>query len=190
MCYTENMKRIKRIKIGEREKDILRIIGIIGLFAMIAIAPNALLMFKGLTKKRKTIEETNIKRRIKRLVEKDIIYLSGDKVKLTKKGKELIRLIQAEDIVKISKPKKWDKLWRLVSYDVPNYKNHERDYFRRKLKELNFVQIQKSLWAMPYECREEIAVISQNLGISPFVVYMQTDHLPLEYKLLRRFNIR
>jgi DNA-binding transcriptional regulator PaaX len=84
-------------------------------------------------------------------VHKKIIYLSGDEVKLTKRGQELLKIIQLKDLA-IIRPKNWDHIWHLVSYDIPEFKKKERDFFRSKLIALGFGQIQDSLWAYPYEC--------------------------------------
>jgi len=45
------------------------------------------------------------------------------------------------------------------------------------------------MWVYPYECKEEIAIISQNLGIAPFVAYLNTDYLPQQERLIRHFNL-
>lgn len=128
------------------------------------------------------------KKVLKNLESKGVIRLGGEEVVLTKKGEKLLKLIRIEDIA-IVKPKKWDKIWRLIAYDIPDTHKKERDWFRFVLKRMGFYEVQESLWAHPYECREEIAVIAQDLKISPSVIYMQTDHLPMQEKLERRFGL-
>lgn len=47
--------------------------------------------------------------------------------------------------------KKWDGIWRLVSFDVPEKKARLRVRLRQKLRELGFGMLQESLWITPHE---------------------------------------
>lgn len=53
--------------------------------------------------------------------------------------------------------KKWDKKWRIVTFDIPEKKRTKRDLFRRKLKELGFGMIQESLWVTPHAFEDDIS---------------------------------
>lgn len=177
-----------RLKISDQQKKILEMIGAGTIILTALIAPNAAASLYNLIKQGKAIAKYRAKKSINKLIEKDIIYLFGEEVRLTKHGKEILKLIEIEDLVLV-KPDKWDKIWHLVSYDIPEYKKKERDYFRSKLTSLGFLQIQDSLWVYPFECKQEIAVISQTLGISPYVAYLNTDKLPQQERLSRRFRL-
>lgn len=125
---------------------------------------------------------------IKRLEGKGIVHLSGEIIKLTKKGKELAKMFQLEKIT-IQSPAKWDKTWRLISYDIPEKLKNERMYFQRSLKKLNFRKIHESLWVYPHECEEEVALIAFNLKVSEYVVHMITNHLPNQEKMEKAFSL-
>lgn len=127
-------------------------------------------------------------RLLKQLKNKNVIILGGEKIKLTKKGRHLLKEIQLQRI-EIPRPEEWDGMWYLVAYDVPDTQKKERDWFRQTLERMEFYQIQESLWVHPFECRQEIAVISQNLGISPHVIVMNTDKLPNQIEMEERFNL-
>lgn len=43
-------------------------------------------------------------------------------------------------------PKKWDGNWTLVLFDIPEQHRSYRDYLRKFLKKLGFVQWQRSVW--------------------------------------------
>lgn len=125
---------------------------------------------------------------IKSLEKRGVIHLSGEVIKLTKKGKELAKKFQLEKVT-ILIPKKWDKIWRLVSYDIPEKLKDERNWFRYSLQRLRFRKIHESLWVYPFECEEEIALIAFNLNVSAHVVYMVTNHLPNQEKMEKSFNL-
>jgi len=175
----------KKFRLGENEKEIIKLIGL-GLLITASLAiPNLPLALKPfLDNKSKRIK---FKRTIKNLSSKNLIILGGEKIYLTKKGEKILKKIQSDEI-KIKK-KKWDGSWRVVSYDIPNKFGIERDYFRLKLKNFGFERLQKSLWIIPYECKEEIALLAQNLGISPYVIYLTTKKIPNQQKLTKLFNL-
>jgi len=88
------------------------------------------------------------------------IYIS-----LTEKGKRMANWMQI-DSLKIKKPKKWDGKWRIVIFDISNLKKIYREAFRGKLKELGFVQLQKSVWIHPFDCFDEIELLRSFFGLN------------------------
>ncbi len=86
-------------------------------------------------------------------------------IALTEKGKKKAGWLQINDL-KIKKPKNWDKKWRIVIFDISQLKKLYREAFRGKLKELNFVPLQKSVWIHPFECRDEIELLKDFFGLS------------------------
>lgn len=91
-------------------------------------------------------------------------------------------------LISINKPPKWDKKWRLVIFDIPEKHKVGRDSLTRKLKELGFYQLQRSVWIYPFPCRGEIKEITGIFGINNFVSYIETDHLNQQELLFKRFN--
>ena len=67
--------------------------------------------------------------------------------------------------LKIEKAAKWDGKWRILMFDVPEDARWVRDSLRIKLRQLSFVQFQKSVWICPYSCEDEIDFIGESLRI-------------------------
>lgn len=88
------------------------------------------------------------------------IYIS-----LTEKGRKKAGMFQINNL-KIKKPKKWDRKWRLVIFDIAELKRIQREAFRGKLKELGFCPLQKSVWIYPFDCRAEIELLRDFFGLS------------------------
>lgn len=172
--------RKKRVYLGKNEREILRMVGMGALVAASMVAPNLPSAFAG--KKKKSYRQS-----FNRVYDKNLIYLSGEKVYLSEKGQKLLKIIEREEIE--IKKHEWDGIWRIVSYDIPEEQKKERNYFRRKLTSLGFRELQKSMMVIPYECKEEIAVIAQNLGISPYVMHLITDNLPRQKEMVKRFGL-
>jgi hypothetical protein len=84
---------------------------------------------------------------------------------LTEKGRKLAGLLQIDEL-KIKKPKKWDKKWRILIFDISQLKKIYREALRGKLKELGFYQLQKSVWIHPYDCRAEVEILKEFFGLS------------------------
>lgn len=86
-------------------------------------------------------------------------------IALTEKGRKKAGWFQI-DSLKIKKPKKWDGKWRLVIFDISQLQRLKRNAFRGKLKELGFYPLQKSVWVIPYECKDEIELLRDFFGLS------------------------
>lgn len=84
-------------------------------------------------------------------------------IRLTKRGKKMALRAQAEALA-LTKPKIWDKQWRLVLFDVPEKDRTGREVLRRKLRDLGFWQIQKSAWLLPWPCEAELRLFRERFG--------------------------
>ncbi len=177
----------RRFKISKRQKEIIKYIGLCVL-AVSAIALPGIAPLLKYFKPKNEYQKKSFRRSFNDLVNKNIIFLSGEKIKLSKRGTELYKKYQIEDI-KIKKSKKWNGIWHLVSYDIPEKYKKNRDYFRFVIQKLGFRKIQNSLWVFPWECKEEISIICQNIGVHPFVVYMNTKEIPNQNKYKTYFNL-
>ena len=89
-------------------------------------------------------------------------------IKTTKAGREHVRKYNL-DSLSIEIPKQWDKNWRLVIFDIPAKKYKARHALLVKLKELGFVMFQRSVWAHPFECKNEIAVVGKAFEVERYI---------------------
>ena len=87
---------------------------------------------------------------------------------LTKKGNDKL-YFQLLHNLKIDKSKKWDGKWRIVIFDIPNKYNRARDFLRDKLRDLQFVQMQKSVYMCPWECFKEIDILRKAFRVQKYV---------------------
>jgi CRISPR-associated endonuclease Cas2 len=125
-----------------------------------------------------------VKDRFVKIVEKN----GETTLRITEKGK--VRLINFDiDTIKIQLGR-WDGKWRFVIFDIPEKKRIARDVLRQKLKEIGFVQIQKSVWACPYECEEEIAFISSVYEVERYVNYIIAAKIDHEEYLKSKFDLK
>lgn len=93
------------------------------------------------------------------------------------------------DEMKVQKPEKWDKLWRIVIFDIPEKKRIAREALRSKLKEFGFKELQKSVFIYPYECEDEINFIVEIFEIRPCVRFLRAASITNEAQLKIKFKL-
>lgn len=107
---------------------------------------------------------------------------------LTKDGEK--RIVKGKvDMIVIPVAKKWDKKWRMVIFDIPEEQRKARDALRQKLTELSFFQLQKSCFAHPYECHDQIDFVAEFFGVSEHVSYLVAESLDVDRNLRKHFNL-
>lgn len=110
----------------------------------------------------------------------------GEYLELTNKGRVLAKKVLVKEI-EIKIPKRWDKKWRVVIFDIPDKKTGARNVLRQKLENIGFKKIQESVYVFPYECFEEINLIREIYSVKPYVQYMIVDRIETEIDLLKSF---
>ena len=110
------------------------------------------------------------------------------KMILTEKGKKRIVLYNFEQMV-ILKPKRWDKKWRIITFDIPENFKEARNALREKLNNLGFLKYQKSVFIYPYECKNEIDFVIEFFNIRPYVRYIVAENLDNELDFKKRFQL-
>ena len=109
-------------------------------------------------------------------------------ITLLEKGHEKALKYSVEDM-KIDIPLTWDKKWRLVLFDIPEEQRLARNVLKEKLDELGFAVIQKSVYAYPYPCHNELDFLRTLYNIVPFVKLMVVDKIEEEDTLKQRFGL-
>ncbi len=154
---------------SEIVKDILYWLVVGGGVAIAATSPYfGLNLWKAVKKgrkyKRKEVSDTFYRLRKRGCIE---IKKRGHQIYigLTERGRKEAGWLQI-DALKIKKPKKWDRKWRIVIFDISQLKRLYREAFRGKLKELGFYPLQKSVWIYPFNCRDEINLLREFFGLT------------------------
>jgi phenylacetic acid degradation operon negative regulatory protein len=112
---------------------------------------------------------------------------------LTHKGEHeaFLAYINAEAYSYKAKPKqKWDGIWRIVFFDIPEKQRHKRDYFRSIIKMIGFKQFQKSIWVYPYHVPVFLTRLLQDESILPYTRFISTSHIDYDIDMKKMFSIR
>ena len=162
-----------------------------GIVTVILLAPGAAPILKPFTKN-KQLDKRDFNRVIKRLKDRGLIDIkSKDEqivIKLKPTGKARAIKYALDEMV-ITKPKKWDKKWRVVTFDIPETKKTARNIFKEKLDNLGFVQLQKSIYVHPYPCEEEIRYICSVYELNQYVKFILADRVDGQTALLNRYKL-
>jgi len=150
-------------------------------------------ILKKVSKEWKEINERYLRETIKRLYRSKLIdYKEANdgivELTLSEKGKNKI-LKYNLDRIEIKKPARWDKLWRLVIFDIPEEERTGRMALAAKLKELGFYPLQKSVFIHPYECKDEIDFITEIFDLAPYVRFLRVKDIDIEQDLEERFRL-
>jgi len=107
---------------------------------------------------------------------------------LSEEGKKRWLKYQLRNL-KLKKSKRWDRKWRIVLFDIPELKKKIRDALRRKLKNLGFLEFQKSVFIYPFPCGDEVNFVINFFNIEDSVFYLEAPISP-DYNFRRHFNLK
>ncbi|NQV88183.1 MAG: hypothetical protein HQ402_01320 [Parcubacteria group bacterium] len=179
------------MKKGEIAKTILKTLvssgAVLALLALPGMSP--MLKLFGNTDKTKKYKLNKSLRKLKEKKFVNIYYKDGREfIEITEKGKKKLLAYDFDDL-EIVKPKKWDGLWRIVIFDIPEKKKYVRDTLNIKLKELGFKPIQKSTFVLPYDCEDLVCFIREHLYARDGIQYILAKKIEGESDLKDYFGI-
>lgn len=182
---------MKTSKIG---KDILKYLALGGIITIAMLSPTggpkiAKILLKQLGYKLKQLKSNAYYLKKRGLIEFVKEDTKGITIKITDNGKNYLKTFDIDNIT-LNKPVYWDKKWRLVIFDVPEKHKKAREALRRKLKDLNLVRLQDSVWVTPYPCDDEIRFLREIFNIPFDVDVFEIDDLKHhEIKLKKYYEL-
>jgi len=177
---------------GDVGKLVLKAVAVAGVLAVVMVAPNCAQLLKyALPRKSRRWYYINtvVQRCIDRgLLEKKEQKGVGTVVRLTAKGKNLLAQYELGSRV-IQKPKKWDKKYRIIIFDIKEKRRTTRDALRIWLTRLGFIRLQQSVWVHPYECQEIITLLKAHFHIGKEILYITADSIENDRWLKESFDL-
>lgn len=178
-------------KKGELGKQILLALSTGLAITVVMVLPGSAQMFKPLIKRFKTNRQNFVKslKAMKRDRLIDFKEKKGvSKIIITEKGRE--KLLRYElDNLEIKKPKKWDGIWRVVTFDIPENERLARNALRSKLKELGFYQLHKSVFIYPYPCLSEVQFIEEIFKVGPYINFIEARTIESDDYFRSKFGL-
>lgn len=106
---------------------------------------------------------------------------------LTEKGEGLASRISLK--LQLAKRRRWDGKWRLLIFDIPERTRAKRDFFRKELKDFGFYQLQKSVWAYPYQLPKDFFDLWKDFNLDNHLVAIESAKIIEDEKLRNFFSL-
>ncbi len=179
----------KKTRNNNLQKLILETVSLAGFMSIALVAPNVLKSMNKLGLIPNFRQEEYIASSASKLAKRGLLVFDGRKYCLTATGESLLRRWQLSDF-KIEKPKRWDRKWRVIIFDIPEKKRKSRDQIRTLFKLAGFYLLQDSVWVYPYECEDILTLLKSDLGVGKNVLYLIVDELENDKYLRASFGLK
>lgn len=184
----------EKIRIGRYQRAIVTAVGVAGALAAVAVAPAAFqaLRLTGLDKALRRRRYQTITRARLRLIDAGLLKNEGAardwRLILTAEGERLFAKLSIGNHM-IHKPKRWDKKWRVVIFDIRERRRAARDELRDALQRIGFLRLQHSVWVFPYDCEDLIALLKAKFELGKEVLYLIVDEIENDRHIKKYFEL-
>lgn len=181
-----NKIRVRNTRIN---RAILESVKAAGILSVALLAPNAIKVLDEFGLMPKERRKEYIPSSGVRLVKKGLLEFRNGHYELTKAGERILKLWNISNHG-LRRPKKWDKKWRMIIFDIPEKKKKIRKRVSEIFTRANLYRLQDSVWVYPFDCEDVIGLLKTELGIGKEVLYVIADeiendkHLRGYYELL------
>jgi len=180
-----NKKKVRRRDLQHLVLDTIKIAGFLSIGLL---APNIIGSMKKLGLLPKQRQDEYISSSASRLAKRGFLKFEDERYCLTLTGEKLLRRWELEDY-QIKKPKKWDKKWRMIIFDIPEKKRKIRQQISFLFKQSGLYRLQDSVWVYPYDCEDIIGLLKTDFGVGKDVLYVIADEIENDRHLRHEFGL-
>ena len=179
---------IRTRKLGQNQREILRELSYGDLLYGFLLSSRSTRAMIRLAHERAT-ERYRRKRAIEHLSELGFIQSRGKRLSITDAGRNALG-DSVEKNRSLLREKRWDGKWRIAAFDIPEKYAPLRNSVRTLLKRAGFVQLQKSIWIFPHDCKQLVEVIQKKSDLSKHILYGILEHIEDETRLKKLFHLK
>ncbi|KKW15834.1 MAG: Transcriptional regulator, PaaX family [Parcubacteria group bacterium GW2011_GWA2_50_10b] len=178
----------RKARRGEIQKIILESVKLAGILAVGLVAPNVIgAMGKmGLISNKRQSEIVSSS--ASKLTKKGLLKFNGKYYELTAEGEKKLRQLELRGY-KLNRPKRWDKKWRVIIFDIPEKKKNVREQIRNLFMAAGLTRLQDSVWVYPYDCEDIIGLLKTDFGVGKNILYLIVDEIENDKYLRQEFNL-
>src|SRR3989344_1267404 len=192
MGKMEDEVRVRRKK-GNIQRTVLAAVAVTGTLAIDMLAPNIFLALPGIMGKKRYKLAFQARTAVSRLALKGhvrFVEKNGKKrIEITEAGRRAFALEEQKALIATKHPKRWDHRWRLVMFDIPQYRRRDRDHLRAIVRGCGFLRLQDSVWIFPYECEELITLLKADMRIGKDVLYAIVESIENDGWIKKHFEL-
>jgi DNA-binding transcriptional regulator PaaX len=182
----KNKKNQKRANL---QKIVLQSIAAAGIISVALVAPNVIGAMGKLGILPKKRQNEYISSSASKLTKRGLVKFENGYYQLTKEGKKILRYWELSDY-KFKKPRRWDKNWRIIIYDVSEKKVKTRRKLSKLFKEIGFYRLQDSVWVYPYDCEDIIGLLKTDYGVGKEILYVIAKEIENDKYLREYFSLK
>jgi len=188
-------KKIERLKNKRKAREMVKsLLGICAVGALTLFVGGGAVSPKQAKRLWKELGEYSlgrVKQCLKRMKMQDYIrYDEDDLTKpiiITEKGLQRYALQTLKDKIRGLAMKRWDHIWRLVTFDVKEDERWRRDMLRRHLQGMNFFKLQKNVYIIPFAVEKELEQFIKTYKMYDEVLILQVADLGKKEKRAREY---
>lgn len=173
---------------GEIQKLVLQTVKLAGVLSIGLVAPNVIGAMHKLGLISNNRQNEIVKSSASKLTIKGLLKYNGKYYELTQLGKQKLRQLELGDY-ELAKPKRWDRKWRIVIFDISEKKKKVRHQVRNLLEKMKFYRLQDSVWVYPYDCEDFIGLLKTELRVGKDVLYLIVDEIENDKYLHKEFSL-
>jgi hypothetical protein len=178
----------KKTRTHDLGEILLKTVMLAGSLADAFLAPHATAVMRRRGIRGVARQEEIIKNARLRLIRRGFLAYQSGKLRLTPKGERALRRWELKEY-QIPKPRHWDGKWRVLIFDIPEYRRAMRAQVRVTLARIGFVRLQDSVWLFPYECGGFIQLLKADFKLGKDILYLTVDSLEYDAPWRTRFNL-
>jgi DNA-binding transcriptional regulator PaaX len=185
----------KRAIRNQQAKDILKAAALIGFVLFLGVAaPNAaghILKLLGMVPDRRS--KDRVKKSIQSLEKRGLMKIRKGKnnyyyFEVTEKGKAYWLTSNIAEF-KLKTHSKWDRNWRIITFDIPEEKAEFRRRFSSALNLIGMYKLEKSVYIFPFECREVVYKIAKAYKIDRYIRYILASEVENDEQTKKFFKL-
>lgn len=188
--YLQSLQSIDSYsKKRELTKEVLKALALGGAIATMFVLPGmapGVKFFMDINDRRKQ----KLRRSLKALLRNGYVEeVKKDVYTVTSKGHVQLYKYAIDDL-KILSSQKWDGHFHMITFDIPEQKKYARNALNKKLKELGFLTLQRSIYVYPFDFKKEFDDIGTLFGVKDNIVYIKTKDISNYVELQKEFTKR
>lgn len=181
-------KSRKRTKKKDLQKIILETVAVAGVLGVAMVAPNVIQALDKLGIIPNKRQKEYISSSASKLVKRGLLYFDGKRYQMTSRGENMLRRWNFANF-KLDRPKRWDKKWRVIIFDIPEKKKKAREQIRYLFEQAGLIRLQDSVWVFPYDCEDILTLLKTDLGVGKNILYLIVDELENDKYLREEFDL-
>lgn len=193
MTSIERVARKKRVR-QDVQTAILTAAGVAGILVVATIAPGIFSAarkamgpqrWRSFAHRARTAAGRLVQKGLARYVERNGMRC----IELTDTGKRALAWETHSAALAARKKKRWNRRWRMIMFDVPEYRREDRRRIRDFMRTVGFYRLQHSVWVFPYDCEELVALLKADLHIGKAVLYAVVEHIEGDRNVREHFGL-